>query len=459
MKRNKALKITLIILIIILLSIISFVGIYVQNKNVVKNVLPEYILAKDLAGYRFVELKPAEDNKETENDQETNNENSSEETDKEETTEKSETETVTENVKNYKKAKEILEKRLKTMQVSNYIIRQDKEDGRIILELPENDNTDRVVGEGAMTGKFEIVDKDTDEVLMSNADIKTVKAGYGTSASGTTAVYINIEFNKEGTQKFKDITNTYIQTTVVKEKQETQTQEATENEENQNQETGEPETETITKQIAIKLDDSPILTTYFDKEVTNGILQLTMGSSSTTREEMQEYLLEAISLSAILDSGKLPVNYTVEQNKYISSNITINELKTLIIVAIVVLAVALCYMILKYKAKGILASISQIGYIAVLLIAIRYFNVELSTSGIMAILFSIVISYVMTISILGRKGTLLNTFKHIAIALIPALILSITFVFSNILIGTVLFWGIVIAFLYNASITNLLLKD
>ena len=65
----------------------------------------------------------------------------------------------------------------------------------------------------------------------------------------------------------------------------------------------------------------------------------------------------------------------------------------------------------------------------------------------------------MTISILGRKGTLLNTFKHIAIALIPALILSITFVFSNILIGTVLFWGIVIAFLYNASITNLLLKD
>ena len=42
---------------------------------------------------------------------------------------------------------------------------------------------------------------------MTNGDLKAVKAGYGTTSSGATTIFVNIEFNKEGTQKFKDITN------------------------------------------------------------------------------------------------------------------------------------------------------------------------------------------------------------------------------------------------------------
>ena len=87
------------------------------------------------------------------------------------------------------------------MQVEDYIIRQDKSNGTIILELPENSNTDRVVGQIALQGKFEIVDHETDEVLMTNDDIKSVIAGYGTISTGSTAVFININFNKEGIEK------------------------------------------------------------------------------------------------------------------------------------------------------------------------------------------------------------------------------------------------------------------
>ena len=44
-------------------------------------------------------------------------------------------------------------------------------------------------------GKFEIVDSETNEVLMTNDDIESVKAGYGTISTGSTVVFINIQFN------------------------------------------------------------------------------------------------------------------------------------------------------------------------------------------------------------------------------------------------------------------------
>ena len=115
-------------------------------------------------------------------------------------------------------------------------------------------------------------------------------------------------------------------------------------------------------------------------------------------------------------------------------------------------------MVVKYKGKGIMLSISQIGYIALLLIAIRYFNVEVSIGGIIAILLCIAISYVISIKMLKEKE-ILKTIGESAIALIPVLIISICLTFANISSGMVLFWGIVITLLYHVSISNLLLND
>ena len=479
MKVNKKLKLALIILLIVLVSIISFLGVYIQNKNLMENKIPDYTLGKDLSGYRMVELKVSKeqeeikdsDTEDAENNE--NNENNEEESKDEQATENEDNNTSEEEKQssnelltkeNYKKVKKIISNRLNQMQVEDYIIRQNEEDGTIILELPENDNTDRVVGEITLTGKFEILDSETNEVLMTNDDLKSVKAGYGTTSSGTTAVFLNIQFNKEGKAKFKDITNTYVQTTVTKESAEENVNEVVEGEEqaqdteNQTEEK-EKETETITKKITIKLDDSKLLDTYFDREITNGLLQLTMGSSSnSSTKEMQENLLEARSLAAILNSGKMPIDYEAKQNKYITSNAEESQIKTLIIIAIVTLTIGIIYMMINYKTKGILAGISQIGYIAILLLAFRYFNVEISRSGILATLFTIAINYLITINIL-KENEILKVVGKWAIILIPVLILAITFTFTNILIGAVLFWGIVIALLYQISVNNLLLRD
>ena len=78
-----------------------------------------------------------------------------------------------------------------------------------MIEIPENDNTDNVVSNIGTTGKFEIIDADTEEVLMDNSDIKSAKVMYGAASatSSGTSVYLDIEFNKEGTGKLKDISN------------------------------------------------------------------------------------------------------------------------------------------------------------------------------------------------------------------------------------------------------------
>ena len=442
MKKFKGLKITVIVLLIILLSMVSFIGIYVQDKNQVKNILPEYILSRDLKGHRRIELKVKDEVKETKKYDTYNNLIT------DDTKEVARTEEIKVNSEemltkeNYEASKKVIEKRLEEMQVNNYDIRQNLENGTIILELPEDDNTDRTVGQLSLQGKFEIIDKDTNEVLMTNDDLKSVQSKYGTTSSGTTSIVLNIQFNKEGTEKFKNITSTYVQTTKTVE-----------------QEGEEAKEETVTKEISIKIDDTTLLSTHFSEQVTNGLLQLSVGSSAnSTTEELQEYAKEATSMAALLDSGKMPIVYEVEQNKYILSEVTQDVIEKGIVALIIILTLAIIYLIIKYKGKGILAGISIIGYVALLLLAIRYANVEVSIAGIIEILFSTLINYMLVVSML-KEEKINNAIKKYSLILIPTVVIAIAFTFSNIAVGIVLFWGIVIAMLYNISVTNLLLRD
>lgn len=447
MKQNKKLGLTLIILVIILLSLISFGGVFVQNKNLMENKLPEYLLAGDLKGYRRIELKVNDEVSKTIKYDEQGQVISDEDTE----TAVARTEEIKVNPdeiltkENFKTSKNVIEKRLKAMNVQNYVIRQNEENGTIILELPENEKTDKVVGQLYSQAKFEIVDNDTNEVLMNNDDIKSVKAKYGTVSSGKTAVFVDIQFNKQGTEKLKNITNTYIETTVKSEN-------VTEGEEAQE--------EKVTKKIALKIDDYSMLTTYFDQEINNGLLQLSVGysdSTSSSTDEIQEYIEEANSMVAILGSGKMPIVYGVEQNKFIVSNITENEIKIGVGIALGLLVIGFAYLIIKYKSKGILGSISIVGYVAVLLIALRYFNVEITTSGLFTIALSIILNYIVIANILKAKNVSKTVGKY-ALIYIPFLVVAVVFTFANIPIGAILFWGIIIDLLYNLSISNLMLK-
>ena len=442
-QNNKTLKLLgkiSVVVIILLLSLISFAGIYVKDKNAMKNVIPEYKLGTDLYGARNILVKVDDSTTtkkydsngnlvENSSDKDENNENI---TELEEQVNPDELRTA----ENYETVKNIIEARLKYMNVEDYLLRFDESTGNISLEVPENSSTDYIAQYTITKGEFKIVDNDTSEVLLSNADLKEAKVQYSTSTSGTT-VYLTIEFNKDAVEKLKNISNTYISST-------------------------DAEGKTTTKKIKMTLDDSTIISTYFQEEISTGIIQLSMGTSTNT-SEIQSNIQSASNMAVLLNTDPMPLTYTMETNRFVYSDITAETLKIVIVgLCIVALIMAIC-MVIKFKKNGLMGVIADIGFTAVLLLAIRYGNVEISLAGIFAIAIAVIVEYIVTGLILNEyskkceKEILIKNIKHlmgrIAICLVPFVVMAVTFALISweeiASIGMILFWAIIIMIIYN----------
>lgn len=442
-QNNKTLKLLgkiSVVVIILLLSLISFAGIYVKDKNALKNVIPEYKLGTDLYGARNILVKVDDSTTtkkydsngnlvENSSDKDENNENI---TEVEEKVNPDELRTA----ENYETVKNIIEARLKYMNVEDYLLRFDESTGNISLEVPENSSTDYIAQYTITKGEFKIVDNDTSEVLLSNADLKEAKVQYSTSTSGTT-VYLTIEFNKDAVEKLKNISNTYISST-------------------------DAEGKTTTKKIKMTLDDSTIISTYFQEEISTGIIQLSMGTSTNT-SEIQSNIQSASNMAVLLNTDPMPLTYTMETNRFVYSDITAETLKIVIVgLCIVALIMAIC-MVIKFKKNGLMGVIADIGFTAVLLLAIRYGNVEISLAGIFAIAIAVIVEYIVTGLILNEyskkceKEILIKNIKHlmgrIAICLVPFVVMAVTFALISweeiASIGMILFWAIIIMIIYN----------
>lgn len=442
-QNNKTLKLLgkiSVVVIILLLSLISFAGIYVKDKNAMKNVIPEYKLGTDLYGARNILVK-VDDSTTTKKYDSNGNlvENSSEKDENNENITEVEEKVNSDELRtaeNYETVKNIIEARLKYMNVEDYLLRFDESTGNISLEVPENSSTDYIAQYTITKGEFKIVDNDTSEVLLSNADLKEAKVQYSTSTSGTT-VYLTIEFNKDAVEKLKNISNTYISST-------------------------DAEGKTTTKKIKMTLDDSTIISTYFQEEISTGIIQLSMGTSTNT-SEIQSNIQSASNMAVLLNTDPMPLTYTMETNRFVYSDITAETLKIVIVgLCIIALIMVIC-MVIKFKKNGIMGVIADIGFTAVLLLAIRYGNVEISLAGIFAIAIAVIVEYIVTGLILNEyskkyeEEILIKNIKHlmgrIAICLVPFVVMAVTFALISweeiASIGMILFWAIIIMIIYN----------
>ena len=210
-----------------------------------------------------------------------------------------------------------------------------------------------------------------------------------------------------------------------------------------------------------------------DYNLKTGKLQLSVGSSSTDTKTIQGYIAQAQSMATVLDSGNMPVKYSVDENQYVLSDITKNDINTVFYVMSGIVAIALIVLVIKYKMQGLLGAISYIGLVAIFSLILRYTNVVITIEGIAGIAITLIMSYIFINKLLAKlKGKELNktiinsaikeTYKEFFIAIIPIIIASITFSFISwepiSSFGMVMFWGIVLIAAYNISISNLLLK-
>ena len=483
----KKIKILTIILLIILITMVAFWGIYTQVQNRMENQVRDYSYAMDLAGSRVVRLIVSDGSETTVKDSEGNIVEDSENLTDDEITAngytKEETPYNSDDVKtvdNYRKSKEIIEKRFNELGISNYITKLDEETGDIIVEITENENTDSIVSNLATTGKFEIVDSQTQEVLMDNSDIKLANVMYGADSSSATSsgtmVYLNIEFTKEGKSKLEEISTNYTATT-----EDTNTTSEDTNATDENATTDETSSDdtssddTTEKTITMKIDGEEIMTTSFDEPIRTGRLQLSIGYSTTDTDTLNGYINQASNMAVVLDTGNMPVRYEVDTNEFIESDITQNQLQIASYIMLGIVGLALIVLIIRYRTLGLLGAFSYVGLMSILLLIIRYANVVLSMEGIFGIAIVLILNYIFVNKFLNKlkdnrkdlsKEEVIKankeTYKEFFIRIIPVIIMVIAFSFVQWTpissFGMVMIWGIALIAAYNVIFTNSLLK-
>lgn len=468
-KSLKTIKTIAILLIMILISIIAFGGLYLKANGIWVNVLPEFNYGMELSGMRelrFV-LDTTEEEKQVYVDSEGNilgevkeetdpislntdgtaeknatSENTDVATPKEVDTEPQyakETRKIKANndedinIENFEKTKRIIQDRLESIAGYEYNIRMNTVTGELVVELPDDDNIELEESLITTIGKFEIIDSQTGIILMNNSDLKSADVLTSTANSGYQA-YLHLRFNESGTEKLKDISKNYVTTTDA------------------------AGTET-TKNITARLDGQDIITTYFGEEITNGEMQIPMGELVTDYNEYVENTTRISRIADIISSETMPLAYQLNSDSYIKSSIT-DDMKLIAQIAFaVVIAAVTIYMTIKFKfKKGFKKAIFDIGYIAILVLILRYTNVNITLNSLIAFASVVAINYVFSIKLLSAgkesKAAFGNTMKELYLTIIPVCIIAIIFTFMSSLvissIGMVLFWGLFIQAVYNS---------
>lgn len=439
---DRRLKITLIILLIILLSMISFAGIFVQNAKFMENIIPEYKLGMDLRGYRAVTLSPSSETETVYYDKDGNVVEEAAEDGTSEQVPINGEDVLTKD--NYNKAKDIMEARLKALGIEEYITRLNENSGEITFYIPEDDMTDMATQFLYSRGMMTVEDEDG-QVLLDSSNLKDISVGYRTLNTGYTEVYLTLEMKEDAIQKLKEISNTYVAST---------------NEEG----------EDTTKSVSVKIDGSELQTHTFENEITDGVWELSLGESTNT-STINAYLNQGATIVILLEDGTIPYEVQLDQNRFIKSDLSLEDgiIPAIVIGAVLLIAIALIVLIVRYKKIGLFGIISFIGYIALLLIVLRLTNVVFTIEGIAGIVLLGILNYILLVYLSERlkkadvadyKNTFNKSFVQILLVLVPTMIIGVVFSFATwlpaISFGTIVFWGMFISAIYNAVITRCL---
>jgi preprotein translocase subunit SecD len=483
LKGNK-LKLITEILAILVICLVSFLGVYKQSANRMENQVKNYEFGKDLKGYRELVFEVSDATEVTDSngkvvgdtDSYTDSSISSYSYQK---TDKKVNPDEELKLENYEKAKSIIEARLKNLQVEDYNIGMDKDNGKIYLQLPEDNTTDHTVSNLLQVANFAIKDsEDNSKVFITNEDIKNVSAVYNNTSAGTT-VYLQIEFNKEGKNKLKQISTGEYAT-----KKETENKENNENTNTEDENAVEGEAEVSTennentenedntskedtqKKIILSIDNNDMITTSFDTPIEDGIIDLSMNQATNDTASISETLQSASTIALIVNSGKMPLTYKISANNYINTDISQDMIQKVIYVVVIIVVISLILLILKHKSRGFISAVAYIGFVALYLLLVRYTNVAITIESIVAGIIMLAINYILICRLAKinekdeelKDNAYLNEFKSAILKLMPIFIIAVVFAFIEwtkiSTFGMVMFWGILLSVVYNYIITR-----
>ena len=444
MKKYKKTITVFIILAVAILMFASFFGIYVKNENGEKtNIIPNFNLGMEFGKTRVITAAVNQDVTTTILDSEGKVVEPKEgveytEEDGYTTVEQPVNDVSIKNLANYEKTKKIIENRLEKSGVSEFFIEMHEITGKMKIEIPEDENSENVQKLIENSGRFMLLDGETFETVLDSTYLKKADVVYS-QGDVETGVFLQLEFNEEGTKKLQELNNIYVETTTTEVNEE-----------------GKEEEVKNSKVVWVVLNDSILGTTVLPNIVYDNKIMLTFGLSNDNNV-IQEAVKEAEGEATLLNAGTTDLIYKYSNE---TKESTINkEVLFFALTAIGVVFVLInVYLVIKFKARGFISVYFQVGFLGILLLILRLTNVVLTIEGIAGIIVSMILEYIFTYIVLTniniekqemyKKANLeffLNTF--------PIYIISVVFTFAKRAyissFGTTLFWGIIMIYIYN----------
>lgn len=465
-------KILTIVLAIVLVTLVAFGGVYIKTQNRMENKVKDYSLGRAIEGARIAEIKVAQ------SDEDSGEQN---------------TELLTE--ENYKIVKKTIENRLNKLNIEDYTISLNKQDGTIRVEFPEDENTDSYVYYLTAQAKVQIEEKaeetetdtstETEDTtateLISDEMVKSAKYSYTQNVDGQYQVSLEITLTDEGQAKIQELSGTYaflateideIESAEEESEEETENTEGTDTEETaedantESENTENQETQEQTKKIA----SLTIAGTEYDiTKIDKNKITVTIGTPTSNTTSANNNIAIAAELEMLINAGKYPIEYELTANRYVYSSISTEQLIYFVIAVLAITVIILLIFIIKYRKRGLLTSISYIGFVSLFLLILRYANVTITIEGIGGIIVVMIINLAFIKTILTRmqKMKMLDeainyTYKNVFSKLIPVIILVIVFCLSGWAnlssFGMAMFWGLMLMAIYNILVTKTLLK-
>ena len=465
-------KILTIVLAIVLVTLVAFGGVYIKTQNRMENKVKDYSLGRELEGARVAEIKVSQ------SDEDSGKQNP---------------ELLTE--ENYKIVKKTIENRLNKLNIEDYTISLNKQDGTIRVEFPEDENTDSYVYYLTAQARVQIEEKaeetetdtsteteDTTAIeLISDEMVKSAKYSYTQNVDGQYQVSLEITLTDEGQAKIQELSGTYaflateideIESAEEESEEETENTEGTDTEETaedantESENTENQETQEQTKKIA----SLTIAGTEYDiTKIDKNKITVTIGTPTSNTTSANNNIAIAAELEMLINAGKYPIEYELTANRYVYSSISTEQLIYFGIAVLAITVIILLIFIIKYRKRGLLTSISYIGFVSLYLLILRYANVTITIEGIGGIIIVMIINLAFIKTILTRmqKMKMLDeainyTYKNVFSKLIPVIILVIVFCLSGWAnlssFGMAMFWGLMLMAIYNILVTKTLLK-
>jgi preprotein translocase subunit SecD len=233
---------------------------------------------------------------------------------------------------------QLLSLRINKMGVSETSIT--KEGSRIRIDIPGMFDTKQVIDTIGKPGVLTFKGPDSSVILTGKDDVKDATA----MIDSTGQPIISLELNASGTKKFADATAKFI---------------------------GQP--------ITIYMDDTLVSSPTVQAVITDGKAQIT-GSKDLT---------EAKNTASVIKSGALPVTLKTASVNVVGPTLGANALPQSIMAGAIGMGIVFLFMLLYYRALGLIANIALVLYVVLLLLIYSGIGATLTLPGIAGFLLTV----------------------------------------------------------------------